>query len=134
MKVRSLLKDLKTSFLNGEIQPKICQYGQHWVLNLSISFRQAIFFYKMKNFCPNIRWAGWSMASIDYFVILQILRICRQLWNSDNGALTGLRSYNLHRNCIVECSNVPRFLVWHPLLQLLPKMHKYLNLFNLKID
>jgi len=29
LKVRSLLKDLKTPFLNGEIQPKICQYGQH---------------------------------------------------------------------------------------------------------
>ena len=134
MKVRSLLKDLKTSFLNGEIQPKICQNGQHWVLNLSISFRQAIFFIKWRIFVqiydePDDLWRAQTT-----FVILQILRICRQLWNSENGALTGLRSYNLHRNCIVECSNVPRFLVWHPLLQLLPKMHKYLNLFNLKID
>ena len=87
----------KLLFLNGEIQPKLCQYDQHWVLNLSISFRQAIFFYKMKNFCPNVRWAGWSMASTDYF--------CDPADSKDLPAAMKFREWSFNRLATVQPSS-----------------------------
>ena len=71
--------------------------------NVKGLLRQAIFFIKWRIFAqmydePDDLW--WAQTT---FVILQVLKICRQLWNSENDALTRLRSYNPHRNCIVEC-------------------------------